>query len=270
MRMCIDYRALIKKTIKNRYPIPRIDELMDELHGAVFFSKIDLHSRYHQNSIREQDIEKTTFQCHFGYFEFLVMPFGLINVPTTFQSCMNHIFKDQLRKSVLVFFDDILVYNKTWQEHMSHLDEVLSIMQTQSLYAKESKCEFNMTNLLYLGHIISAQGVQVHQEKIRAILDWPTPKNVIELRSFFGICSYYRRFVRGFSQLGAPLTDLTRHGAFIWIDESQKAFDHMKEGMGTCPVLALPNFTLPFVLEWDASNEGIEAILMEGQQPIVF
>jgi hypothetical protein len=156
MKMCIDYWALNKKTIKNRYLIPHIDELMDELHGAVFLLKIDLCSRYHQINIREQDIEKTTFRCHFGHFEFLVMPFGLTNAPTTFQSCMNHIFRDQLRKLVLVLFNDILVYNKTWQEHMRHLDEVLNIMKVQSLYAKESKCEFGMTKLLYLGHIISA------------------------------------------------------------------------------------------------------------------
>jgi hypothetical protein len=156
MRMCIDYRALNKKTIKNRYPIPRIDEFTDDLHGAVFFSKIDLRFRYHQTSIREHDIEKTTFRCHFGQFEFLVMPFGLTNAPATFQSSMNHIFRDQLRKSVLVFFDNILVYNKTRQEHMRHLDQVLSIMEAQSLYAKESKCEFGMTELLYLGHIMSA------------------------------------------------------------------------------------------------------------------
>jgi hypothetical protein len=248
MRMYTDYRALNKKTINNRYPIPHIDELMDELHGAVFFSKIDLRSGYYQISIREQDIEKTAFQCHFGHLKFLVMPFGLTNAPATFQSCMNHIFRDQLRKSVLVFFDDILFYNKTWQEHMRHLDEVLSIMETQTLYAKESKCEFGMTELLYLGHIISAQGVLVHREKIRAILDWPTPRNVPKLRSFFGLCSYYMRFVRGFSHLRAQLTDVTKHGAFAWTDESQKSFDHMKEFMGTCPMLALPNFTLPFVL----------------------
>jgi hypothetical protein len=162
------------------------------------------------------------------------MPFELTNAPTTFESCMKHIFRDKLRKSVLVFFDDILVYNKTWQEHMRCLDEVLSIMEAQSLYPKESKCESGMTELLYLGHIISAQGVQVHQEKIRSILDWPIPRNVAELRSFFGLCGYYRSFFKGFSQLRAPLTDLTKHGDFVWTDESHKSFDHMKEVMGTC------------------------------------
>jgi hypothetical protein len=160
--MYINYRALNKKTIKNRYPIPHIDELMDELHGAVFFTKIDLRSGYHHISIREQDIEKTAFRCHFGHFEFLVMPFGLTNAPATFQSCMIHIFRGQLRKYLLVFFDDILIYSKTWDEHLAHLGEVLDIMQSHSLYAKESKCEFGMRELLYLGHIISGQGVQVH------------------------------------------------------------------------------------------------------------
>jgi hypothetical protein len=153
---------------------------------------------------------------------------------------------------------------------MRHLDEVLSIMEAQSLYAKESRCEFGMTELLYLGHIINAQRVQVHQEKIRAFLDWPMPRNVIELRSFFRLCSYYRQFVRGSSQLGAPLTDLTKHGAFIWTEKSQEAFDHMKEVMCTCPMLPLLDFTFPFVLECDASGEGICAILMQGGHPIVF
>jgi hypothetical protein len=243
---------------------------MDELHGVVFFSKIDLCSGYHHISIREKDIEKTTFQCHFGDFEFLVIPFGLTNAPATFHFFMNHILKDHLRKSVLVFFDDILIYSQSWKEHMRHLDEVLSIMEGQSLYAEESKCEFCMTKMLFLGHIISAKGVQLHQENIRAIMDWPMPKNMTELRSFFRLCIYYRQFIQGFSQLGALLKDLTRHGAFIWTEKSQEAFDHMKEVMGTCPVLALPNFTLPFVLECDASSEGIGIVFMQGGHPIIF
>jgi hypothetical protein len=133
---------------------------------------------------------------------------------------MNHIFKKQLRKFLLVFFDDLLIYSKTWEEHLRHLEEILSIMEDQSLYAKESKCEFGMTKIMYLGHVVSAQGVQVHREKIQAILDWPPPKNISHLHGFFGICSYYRRFVKGFSQLVAPLTYLTKKGAFRWTDEA--------------------------------------------------
>jgi hypothetical protein len=132
---------------------------------------------------------------------------------------------------------------KTWEDHLRHINEILNIMKEQSLYAKETKCEFGMTEILYLGHIISAQGVRVHPEKIRAILDWPTPRSLIELRSFLGLCSYYRHFVKGFSQLSAPLTNLTKKGAFRWTEEAQKVFDQMNEVMSTCPVLALPDFS---------------------------
>lgn len=189
MRMCIDYRALNKKTIKNRYPIPRIDELIDELHGAVYFSKIDLHSRYHQIRVRAEDVHKMTFRCHYGNFEFLVLPFGLTNAPTTLQSCMNHIFKGKLRKFLLVFFDDILIYSITWEEHLRHIDEVLGILEQHSLFAKMSKCEFGMEEILYLGHKISAQGVRVDEEKIEAIKSWPKPRTLTHLRGFLGLCS---------------------------------------------------------------------------------
>jgi hypothetical protein len=178
MRMCIDFWALNKKTIKNRYPIPRIDELLDELHGAIYFTKNDLPSGYHQIKMREKDISKVAFRCHYVHYEFLVMPFGLTNAPATFQSCMNHVFNKQLRKHLLVFFDDLLIYSKTWEEHLRHVDQILSIMEEQSLYAKESKCDFGMTEVLYLGHIIGAEGVQVHQEKITAIREWPTLKTL--------------------------------------------------------------------------------------------
>jgi hypothetical protein len=164
----------------------------------------------------------------------------------------------------LVFLDDILIYNRTWDEHLAHLEENLGIMQAQSLYAKESKCEFGMRELLYLGHIIS------EQEKIMAILDWPTPKNLTELKGFFGLCSYYRRFVRGFSQLGALLTNLTKKGAFHWTEESQQTFEKIKEVMSTCLVLALLDFSQSFVLHCDTSGVGIGAVLMQGGHPIVF
>jgi hypothetical protein len=270
MRMCIDFRALNKKTIKNMYPIPRIDELLDELHGVVYFTKIVLHSGYHQIKMREEDISKTAFRCHYGHYEFLVMPFGLTNAPATFQSCMNHVFNKQLRKHLLVFFYDLFIYSKTWEEHLWHVDQILSIMEEQSLYAKESKCEFGMTEVLYLGHIIGAKGLQVHQEKIKAIMEWPTPKILTELRGFLGICTYYGKFVKGFSQLCAPLTDLTKKGAFKWNEEAQMTMDKMKKVMGTCAVLALPYFNLPFTLECDASGEGIGAVLMQNRHPLAY
>jgi len=159
MRMCIDDMALNKKKIKYRYPIPRIDELLDELHGVVYFTKIDLCSGYHQIKMREQDISKTSFWCYYGHYEFLVMPFGLTNAPATFQSCMNHLINNQLRKFLLVFFDDLLIYRKTWEEHLQLVEHILAIMEEQSLYAKESKCEFGMTEVLYLGHIIGVKGL---------------------------------------------------------------------------------------------------------------
>ena len=192
LQMCIDYRTLNKRTIKNRYLILRIDDLLDKLHRAIYFLKMDLQSRYHQIRVREEEVHKTTFRCHYGHYEFLVMPFGLTNAPATFQSCINHIFKKKLRKSVLVFFDDILIFSRTWEEHLQHLDEILSLMKEHFLLAKESKCKFGLTKILYLGHMIDAEGVKVHQEKIQAILVWPPLKDVSELQGFLGLCCYYR------------------------------------------------------------------------------
>jgi hypothetical protein len=261
---------LNKKTIKNRYPIPRIDELMDELHGAIYFKKIDLCSGYHQIKMREEDISKIAFRCHYDHYEFLVMPFGLTNAPATFQSCMNHVFNKQLRKHLLVFFDDLLIYSKTWEEHLRHVDQILSIMEEKSLYAKESKCEFGMIEVLYLRHIIEEKGVQVHQEKIIAIREWPTLKTLTELRGFLGLCTYYSKFVKGLSQLCTPLNDLTKKESFKWSDEAQAMMEKMKEVMSTCPVLSLLDFGIPFTLECDSSGEGIGAVLMQNRHPIAY
>jgi hypothetical protein len=199
MCMCIDYRSLNKKTIKNRYPIPWIYELLDELHSTICVTKIKLCSGYHQIKMREKDVPKIAFRCHYGHYEFLVTPFGLTDALATFQSCMNNVFNKKLNKFLLVFFDDLLIYRKTGEDNLKHVDQILSIMEEQSLYAKESKCEFVMTKFLYLRHIIGEKGVHVHEEKIQAILDWPTPKTFTKLKGFLGICSYYRRFFKGFS-----------------------------------------------------------------------
>jgi hypothetical protein len=174
---------------------------------------------------------------------------------------MNHVFNKQLRKHLLAFFDDLLIYSKTWEEHLRHVDQILSIMEEQSLYAKESKCEFGMTEVLYLGHIIGAKGVQVHQEKIKAIMEWPTPKTLTELRGFMGMCTYY---------MCAPLTNLTKNRAFKWDEEAQITMEKTKNVMSTCPVLALLDSSLPFTLECDASGEGIGAVLMQKRHSLAY
>jgi hypothetical protein len=265
MRMCIDFRALNKKTIKNKYPIPRIDEWLDELHGAIYFTKNDLRSGYHQIKMREEDVSKTSFRCHYGHYEFLVMPIELY-ILVLQELCVQQAAEETL----VVFFDDLLIYSKTWEEHLRHVDQILSIMEEQSLYAKESKCEFGMTEVLYLGHVIGAKGVQVHQEKIEAIREWPTLKTLTKQRGFLGLCTYYRKFVKGFSQLCAPLTDLTKKWSFKWNDEAQVTMEKMKEVMSTCPVLALPDFGIPFTLECDALGEGIGAVLMQNRYPLAY
>ncbi|GJV78211.1 putative reverse transcriptase domain-containing protein [Tanacetum coccineum] len=187
MRMCIDYRELNKLTIKNRYPLPRIDDLFDQLQGACCFSKIDLRSGYHQLRVREEDIPKTAFRTRYRHFEFTVMPFGLTNAPAIFMDLMNRVCKPYLDKFVIVFIDDILIYSKSEEEHEVHLKTILDLLKKEKLYAKFSKCEFWLQEVQFLGHVVNHDGIHVDLSKVESVKNWKTPESPTEIRSFLGL-----------------------------------------------------------------------------------
>src|SRR6266508_4264785 len=224
-RLVVDYRPLNEVTVKNKYPLPDINILFDQLAGAKIFSKIDLRSRYHQIRVREEDIPKTAFSTRYGLYEFLVMSFGLTNAPAFFMYLMNSVFMTELDVCVVVFIDDILVYSKNEEEHAKHLQLVLDRLREHQLYAKFSKCQFWLKEVSFLGHILSAEGVAIDPSKVQEVLDWKSPTSVTEIRSFLGLAGYYRRFIQDFSKIAKPMMKLLQKEAkFNWTSDCEAAF----------------------------------------------
>ncbi|GKB42170.1 putative reverse transcriptase domain-containing protein [Tanacetum coccineum] len=247
-RMCIDYQELNKLTMKNRYPLPRIDDLFDQLQGSSVYSKIDLRSGYHQLRVREEDIPKTAFKTRYGHYEFQVMPFGLTNAPAVFMDLMNRVCKPFLDKFVIVFIDDILIYSKNKKEHEEHLKAVLELLKKEKF-----------------------QGIHVDPAKIESIKDWESPKMPTEIRQFLGLAGYYRRFIEGFLKIAKSMTKLTQKGVkFDWGDKQEAAFQLLKQKLCSAPILALPEGSKDFVVYCDASHKGLGVVLMQREKVISY
>jgi hypothetical protein len=220
--------------------------------------------------MKDSDVHKTAFRTYFGHFKFLVMPFGLTNALATFQALMNTIFTPYLKKFVLVFFDDILIYSKDIEQHKQHLTAVLQLLKSNSLTIKKSKCDFAKPQVEYLGHIISGTGVATDPAKISAIQNWITPKSVTQLRSFLSLTGYYRRFIKDYGVIYQPLHNLLKKYSFVWGSQHTTAFMKLKHALSTAPVLVLSNFDLPFTLETNASSTDVGAVLMQQGKPLAF
>lgn len=264
LRFCVDYRKLNDVTAKDAYPLPRIDDALDGLANATLFSTLDLASGYWQVEVDPKDRPKTAFSTRQGLFEFNVLSFGLCNAPSTFQRLMDLVLADLQWATCLVYLDDIIVFGRTFAEHLSRLDEVLSKLGAANLKVKPSKCDLFATQVKYLGHIISAEGIRADPAKVECVREWPVPKNQTEVKSFIGLASYYRRFVKGFADIARPLHQLTEKGKrFRWGEDCQQAFIQLKSRLTTAPVLAYPDPQKRFVLDTDASDVGIGAVLSQ-------
>jgi hypothetical protein len=271
LRLCIEYRPLNVVTIKNKYPLPRIDVLFDQLVGAKVFSKIDLRYGYHQIKIRASDIPKAAFSTRYGLYEFLVMSFGLTNAPAYFMYLMNSVFMPELDKFVVVFIDDILVYSKNKEEHVGHLHVVLQRLREHRLYAKLSKCDFWLKEIKFLGHTISQAGIAVDPDKVQEVMNLKPPTTVRLIRSFLGLAGYYRRFIPDYSRIAKPITELLKKEAkFVWGQKCEDAFHALRQHLTTAPVLAQPDSSKPFDVYCDASSTGLGCVLMPDNRVIAY
>ena len=273
--MCINYRASNRVIVHNKYPLPRIDELLYRLRGSNLFTKIDLRSGYHQIRVHPADVPKIVLRTRYGHFEFLVLPFGLTNTPVTFMHLMHSIFMEQLDDFIIIFLDDILVYSWDLDSHMAHVRQTLEILQHHQLYAKVSKCSFFQHQVEYLGHVVSATGLVPDPAKVCAVQEWKVPETVHEVRSFLGLARYYRRFIPHFACIATPLTGLTQKiTPFGWSLREGEAFNSLKETLLHAPGLQLADPTQEYIVTCDASDFAIGAMLSQchedGEHPMAY
>jgi hypothetical protein len=263
LRMCVDYRGLNKVTKKNRYPLPLISGLLDQLGQAKIFTKIDLRGAYNLVRIKEGDEWKTAFRTRYGHFEYNVMPFGLTNAPAVFQHMMNDIFREYLDDFVVIYLDDILIFSKNEEEHEKHVRLILKKLRERGLYAKLEKCLFHQTEMEFLGFVATTEGLKMDPKKVEAIVSWEVPKTVRDVQCFLGFANFYRIFIKNYSQVTAPLTRLTCKDKLEWGPEAEQAFQNLKTAFTTAPILVHPNFAKAFYLETDASDFALGAVLSQ-------
>src|SRR5581483_1613593 len=264
LRFCVNYKPLNDVTKKDNYPLPRIDKILDSLHEAQWFTTLDLALGYWQIKVCKEDQEKTAFITKFGTYEFKVMPFGLCNAPATFQRTMDYVLRDIRNEFVMVYLDDVIIYSKTFEEHMIHIKEVFNRIREANLRLKAEKCCFAEKELQFLGHVVGQEGVKPDPEKIEKVVNYPSPTNLRDLRGALGLFSYYRRFIENFSQVAEPLYELLKKDApYIWTDRQQKSFDILKDKLTRAPIVRYPDFEKPFFLYTDASKSGLGAVLAQ-------
>ncbi|KAK3508037.1 hypothetical protein QTP70_011080 [Hemibagrus guttatus] len=267
LRPCIDYRTLNKITVKFRYPLPLVPAALERLRGATVFTKLDLRSAYNLIRIRKGDEWKTAFVTPTGHYEYRVMPYGLANAPSVFQDFMHEVLRDFLHKFVVVYIDDILIYSRSMADHQRHVAEVLHRLRDHNLFLKAEKCLFHQPTVQFLGYVIDRSGVRMDEKKVTAVRDWPTPTTVKELQRFLGFANFYRRFIRGYSSVTSPLTNLLRNKpkTLVWTPAATHAFQTLKQAFTTAPLLVHPDPELPFIVEVDASTTGVGAVLSQQQ-----
>ena len=265
-RFCVDFRKVNKVTKVDSFPMPLVADALDSLAGASVFSVLDLKSGFWQIQMQKESQQKTAFSTHNGLYEFLTMPFGLVNSGASFQRLMGHILRGLEYRFALIYIDDIIIFSKSVDEHLDHLEEVFRRLRDANVKLNPKKCSFVKQRVEYLGHVVTPEGISPNPDKVRVVQEFPTPTNLKELRSFLGLANYYRRFVRGFSNIANPLNALTKKNVpFVWTVACAEAFDKLKRALVSAPILAYPNFREPFLLFVDASSTGIGFTLAQIQ-----